>query len=213
MRAGEGAISHVERAGDELVLETIGDAPPAGLCGTGLVDLVACLLRAGVVDETGRLEPTGSCGKLASRLRNGRDGKEGPEFVVAEGPGPEVVLTQKDVRELQLGKGAIAAGAGTLLAKLGVEPAEVEQVLLAGAFGSTIRPESAVALGLLPPGTKPDRVRAVGNAAAAGARAAVASISVREEATRLAGWLGPVELSADAGFQARFAEAMMFPAG
>ncbi len=206
-RAVPGAISYVELRGDELEIETIGGLPPIGICGTGLVDLVASLLGAGVIDETGRIDPDAKV-PLASRVREGEDGVE---FVVAGGPGGELVLTQRDVRELQLAKGAIAAGSVTLLSKLGVDPADVSQVLLAGAFGSKIRAESALSIGLLPPGVVRERVRAVGNAAAAGARAATVSTSAREEATRLARWLEPVELSGEAAFQTYFAEAMMFP--
>ena len=115
------------------------------------------------------------------------------------------------MRELQLAKGAISAGASVLLERAGVEAEAVSQVLLAGAFGSKIDPVSAVAVGLLPPGTHASRVRTVGNAAAAGAAAALVSREAREESERMAARLEPVELSADPEFQMRFAESMMFP--
>jgi uncharacterized 2Fe-2S/4Fe-4S cluster protein (DUF4445 family) len=211
MRAVPGAITHAWLEGGNLRYEVIGGGPPAGLCGTGLVDVVACLLETGVIDETGRMEAAQETG-LSARVREG-DG--GPEFVLwAEGEGEgerEVVLRQRDVRELQLAKGAICAGAMVLLDEIGVAPADVHGVLLAGAFGSTIDPRSAVRIGLLPTGIAPERVRAVGNTAAAGARAALASASARREAQRVARWLRPVELSLHARFQESFAESMLFP--
>jgi uncharacterized 2Fe-2S/4Fe-4S cluster protein (DUF4445 family) len=211
MRAAPGAVSHARTGPDGLALEVIGGGEPSGLCGTGLVDVVACLLRIGLIDETGRLgahDPRGANSPLRSRLRERPDG---PEFVLASGVEREVVLTQRDVRELQLAKGAISAGATVLLEKLGTGGSSIGQVLLAGAFGSTIDPESAVAIGLLPEGVEASSVRAVGNAAAAGARAAALSKAARAEATDIARRLRPVELSADASFRARFAEAMTFP--
>jgi len=206
MRAVPGAIAHARLADGNLDLEVLGGGPPGGVCGTGLVDLAAAMLETGVLDDTGRIVE-GGASPLASRVR---EGSEGIEFVVASGDCGEVALTQRDIRELQLAKGAIAAGAGVLLGRIGVAPADVRRVLLAGAFGSTIRPESAVAIGLLPDGIDPARVCAVGNTAAAGARAFLASRRAREEATRLARWLEVVELSADLDFQDAFADAMMF---
>jgi uncharacterized 2Fe-2S/4Fe-4S cluster protein (DUF4445 family) len=207
MRAAPGAITHVMLEGGELRYEVSGDMEPAGLCGTGLVDAVARLLEAGVIDATGRIEPD-SDGRLSEKVR---DGEKGPEFVLFSEGACEIVLTQRDVRELQLAKGAICAGAGVLLEELGLAAGDIRRVLLAGAFGSTIDPGSAVRIGLLPEGIAPDRVRAVGNTAAAGARAALASGSARREAERLARWLRPVELSRHPRFQALFAEAMLFP--
>jgi len=207
MRAVPGAIAHARLDGDDLALEIISDAPPAGICGTGLVDLVAVLIQAGVIDPSGRIDPIDGS-PFASRVR---EGERGAEVVVATGAEGDVVLTQGDVRELQLAKGAISAGASVLLERAGVEAGNVSQVLLAGAFGSKIDPASAVAVGLLPPGTHASRVRTVGNAAAAGAGAALVSREAREESERVAARLEPVELSADPEFQMRFAESMMFP--
>jgi uncharacterized 2Fe-2S/4Fe-4S cluster protein (DUF4445 family) len=207
MRAVPGAVTGVRREGDSLALDVMGDAPPAGLCGTGLVDVVAALVDAGIVDETGLYDPSAK-GPLAGRLRS-RDSEM--EFVVAEGD-RDVVLTQRDIRELQLAKGAIAAGATVLLQSLGLATSSLSRVLLAGAFGSTIKPASAIGVGLLPSGIDPGQVFAVGNTAASGARAALASRKARREAERIAGWMRPVELSTRAEFQMLFAEAMMFPA-
>jgi uncharacterized 2Fe-2S/4Fe-4S cluster protein (DUF4445 family) len=205
--SGEGAVCAALEGG-ELRYEVAGDAAPAGLCGTGLVDVVACLLDVGVIDETGRIDAE-SKSSLAGSVREGADGVE---FVLWTGGGGEVVLTQRDVRELQLAKGAICAGARVLLDELGVAPGGVRGVLLAGAFGSTMDPRSAIRIGLLPGGVERSRVRAVGNTAAAGARAALASRSARREAARIARWLRPVELSLHGRFQELFAESMLFPA-
>jgi uncharacterized 2Fe-2S/4Fe-4S cluster protein (DUF4445 family) len=206
MRAVPGAIIHVEEADGGLVLDVMGDEQPAGFCGTGLVDIVAVLVRAGVIDETGHFEA--SCDSpLASKLRETDDGFE---FVVASGT-PDLVLTQRDVRELQLAKGAIAAGATVLMSTIGLEASGLARVMLAGAFGSTIDPASAVAIGLLPPGVDPARVVAVGNTAAAGSRAILCSRKARNEADHIARWMKQVELSTQPEFQMQFAEAMMFP--
>jgi len=206
MRAVPGAITHASLRNGGLQLDVMADAAPAGLCGTGLVDIVAVLVRTGVIDETGLFDAS-SDGPLASRLRETDDGLE---FVVASEE-CDVVLTQRDIRELQLAKGAIAAGATVLMSNIGLAPSDLSHVMLAGAFGSTIDPASAVDIGLLPRGIDPKRVVAVGNTAAAGARAALCSRVARDQADHIARWMRAVELSTQPDFQMQFAEAMMFP--
>ncbi len=215
MRAAPGAIDRVDVSpGDDLALRTLGDAPPVGLCGTGLIDAVAALLHAGVLAATGALRTAADLADrpaLAARLI----GADGDRAVVlapeaASGARHPILLTQRDVREVQLAKGAIAAGIETLLAERGATAADLDEVILAGAFGNVIRPARAQALGLFP-AVPPDRLRFVGNAAGAGARALLTSAPLRRVAEDVARGIEHVELSRRPDFQARFAEAMLFP--
>jgi len=225
MRAAAGAIDRVDLRDDRLAVHTIDEAPAIGLCGTGLIDAVAALLEAGVVLPTGAMRSAkdlagrtglarqivGADGLPVSIERNGQ-GDLG--FILADGAsaasGHPVLLMQRDVREVQLAKGAIAAGIATLLEEYGARPDDIEQVLLAGAFGNFIRPERAAALGLIPD-LPPDRIRFVGNAAGTGARMLLLNRALRDVAEDVARGIEHVELSCRADFQQRFADAMFFP--
>lgn len=218
MRAAPGAICAVALRGDDLEIATVAGAPACGICGTGLLDAVAVLLDLGVVDETGRmldadeLREARPClpEKILARLRERNDG---PAFVLAkeEGAQPEVILSQRDVREFQLAKGAIAAGVAVLLAECGLRPADLRRVLLAGGFGSSLKPQSAARVGLLPRDIPPARVEFVGNSSLAGARLCLLSTALREEAERIACATSYLELSGRADFQEAFAENLSFP--
>jgi len=116
-------------------------------------------------------------------------------------------VTARDVRELQLAKGAIFAGLSLLLDRIGRGPADLEQLLLAGAFGNYIRRESAIAIGLVP-NLPPERIRSIGNAAGLGARLVLSSASLRHRAEEVSQRVQHVELSEQEGFYDRFAEAM-----
>jgi uncharacterized 2Fe-2S/4Fe-4S cluster protein (DUF4445 family) len=214
MRAAAGAIDRVDLDGDRLLVHTIDEAPPIGLCGTGLVDAVAVLLEAEVVSRTGsmrRRQDLAGRTPLAERI-TGADGDVG--FVLADADsgraGHPILLTQRDVRQLQLAKGAIAAGIHTLLAEFGARLDDLEEILLAGAFGNLIRPERARAIGLVPP-LALDRIRFVGNAAGVGARMLLVNRALRRTADDVACGVEHVELSQRPDFQDRFAEAMLFP--
>ena len=160
MVAAPGAISQVALLGEQLHLTVIGGGKATGLCGSGLLDLVAALGAAGVIDREGRLHEDGH--DFAEQVR------------VADGqlafflPGTDVVLTQDDVRAVQLAKAAVRAGIETLLAVAGVAADQVDRLLLAGGFGSRLSVPSAAAVGLIPPALSP-RTQAIGNAAGAGA--------------------------------------------
>ncbi|MCL2816968.1 MAG: ASKHA domain-containing protein [Clostridiales bacterium] len=150
MRAAAGAIDKVWPEGETLRARVIGGSSPLGLCGSGLLSLAAALLRAGILQKDGRFAPA-PAGKLGERLRRGARGRE---FVLLfqgeEGAAQEIALTQDDVRQLQLAKGALAAAAGLLLEKAGLTPDDVEQVFLTGAFGARLETEDALTVGLLP---------------------------------------------------------------
>jgi len=214
MRAGEGAVEFVE-IGEDVEVRVIGQTLPRGICGSGLIDLIAELLKVGIIDETGRLQDAselhGLPPKLVERIRTSENGAE---FVVVWGKdaadGKEIVLTQRDIRELQLAKGAIRAGTMILQRILGITDEDIDELLLAGAFGNYIRKESAMRIGLLPK-VPLERVRSVGNAARVGARLCLISQAKLQEASRLAKSMGYVELSGRPDFQEAFMEAMLFP--
>jgi uncharacterized 2Fe-2S/4Fe-4S cluster protein (DUF4445 family) len=220
MRAAPGAISRIGLAPDgSLETGVIGGGSAVGLCGSGLLDAVATLRRIGVVDEGGRLLERGEAERLPSPpnpdlLSRLHAAAAGPAFWLARpssaGEGG-VALTQRDIRELQLAKGAVAAGVRALLEAAGLAPAAVTRVLLAGGFGSCLNPASALAIGLLPAGFRIERVRSVGNAALAGARLFLLSEEERASAAALARSASSIELSEQAGFQIAFAEGMLFP--
>lgn len=212
MRAGLGAIDRVHLDA-EVHCHVIGDVRARGLCGSGLVDAVAELVRMGIVTPTGRmLAPSERPSLPAALARRIIQSEDGLEFVLAwpeESYGEETVtLTAKDIRELQLAKAAIYAGIELLLEEVGADPRDIDEFLLAGAFGNYIRRESATAIGLIP-SVPPERIRPIGNAAGVGARLALCSRSERQRAEELASRTHHVELSGREGFYDRFADAMM----
>ncbi|HZO62988.1 MAG TPA: ASKHA domain-containing protein [Gaiellaceae bacterium] len=202
MRAAEGAIEGVKVEGAELRLQVIGDAAPAGICGSGLVDAVAELVAAGVIDHSGRFadEPP----VLADRL-----GKVGEErvFHLADG----IYLSQRDVRELQFAKASIATGWNILLRELGVDVSDIAQVLLAGSFGSYLSPASAVRIGLVPP-LPVTRIVSAGNMAGEGAKIAALSVQERAAAAAIVDEVEYVELSGRSDFNDLFVDQLAFPA-
>jgi uncharacterized 2Fe-2S/4Fe-4S cluster protein (DUF4445 family) len=123
--------------------------------------------------------------------------------------GEPLVVNQRDVREVQLAKGAIAAGIATLMVRLGVGPDDLDQVVLAGAFGNYVRKESVMSAGMIP-NVPLSKVRSVGNAAGEGSKAALISMDARSDADRIAHVVEYIELTTDFGFQERFADALMF---
>jgi len=217
MRAAAGAIDRVDFEDGQVCPHTIDDAPAAGLCGTGLIDAVVALLEAGIIQANGTMrrpeELAAEGHPLADRVIGAN--ADTAFVLVAAGEtetGHPILLTQKDVREVQLAKGAIAAGTQTLLEMFGADVSEVEEVLLAGAFGNTIRPERARAIGLIPQ-VPLRKVRFVGNAAGTGARMLLLNRDLRDVAEDVARGVEHVELSGRADFRMRFAEAMFFPTG
>jgi uncharacterized 2Fe-2S/4Fe-4S cluster protein (DUF4445 family) len=214
MRAAEGAIEGVKISGDDLSLEVIGDTDPVGMCGSGLVDAVAELVAAGLLDGSGRFIPDEDAHaahpELAKRLV-----KVGEErvFVLAwRGAEPEnaVYLSQRDVRELQFAKASIATGWQILLGELGITAADVSQVLLAGSFGSYLSPASAVRIGLVPRLPLP-RIVSAGNVAGEGAKMAALSLRERAAADAILDEVEYVELSGRADFNDMFIDQLRFP--
>jgi uncharacterized 2Fe-2S/4Fe-4S cluster protein (DUF4445 family) len=216
MRATAGAIEKVVFE-DDAIFSVIGHVEPVGLCGSGLVDLTAELLRSGLVNSVGRMLgpdelPAGDLVREALRRRVILDGGQ-PAFVLAgpTGGSSGVLLRQKDIRELQLAAGAIRAGITVLLKQAGLRVGDLRRVLIAGGFGSFIRRNNAQRIGLLPPGIDHRLIHHVGNTSLAGAKWALVSTNARTRGEELARKARHVELSRDSDFQTEFAEAMIFP--
>jgi uncharacterized 2Fe-2S/4Fe-4S cluster protein (DUF4445 family) len=216
MRAADGAIEAVTITSDGgLRLTVIGDGEPKGLCGSGLVDAVTALVNAGLLDASGRFIPQDAASALAPGLA-GRLTTVGQERVfVLHWSGPEhdpatsIYLSQRDVRELQFAKAAIATGWRILLEEAGLAEGDVKQVLLAGSFGSYLNPASAIRLGLVP-GVPVQRVVAAGNVAGEGAKMALLSVRERAAALALLEEVRYVELSDRSDFNDRFVEQLGF---
>jgi uncharacterized 2Fe-2S/4Fe-4S cluster protein (DUF4445 family) len=197
MRAAQGAIEHVLLSGGRLQIQTIGGGAPAGICGSGLLDAIAQMLQNGVIDPSGRMQD-----HPLVRQRNDRR-----EFVLAERPGGnDITLSQKDVRELQAAKAAIRLGIEALLEDAGLVEADIDRVIIAGAFGTFIDVQSAIAIGMLPP-LPLERFQQVGNAAGTGARLALISRDKRRAAAAIAARDGYIELACLPEFNSRFAAA------
>ena len=197
MRAAPGAIEHVRLSSDRLEVQTIGSQEPVGICGSGLLDIVAQLRLNQVLDRTGRMG-------AHPRVRNSNGMTE---FVLVEREGKEpITISQKDVRELQLAKAAIRLGIQALVLAEGLAEEEIEQVIIAGAFGTFIDVQSAITIGMLP-ALPLEQFQQVGNAAGTGARLALISHRQRARAGEIASNDGYIELAALPGFNRKFAEA------
>ena len=216
MRAADGAIEVVTMTPDGLELKVIGDTEPAGLCGSGLVDAVTGLVRLGLLDSSGRLVPQERAAELAPGLAD-RLTQLGAERVFVLSwlgePGNvsrSVYLSQRDVRELQFAKAAIATGWRILLEEAGLEPGDIQQVLLAGSFGSYLSPANAIRIGLVPE-IPVLRVVSAGNVAGEGAKMALLSVRERAGGLALLEEVRYVELSDRTDFNDRFIDQLAFP--
>ncbi|MFC1924435.1 ASKHA domain-containing protein [Chloroflexota bacterium] len=214
MIAATGAIESVSLEEDDaLHYQVIGNVQPKGLCGSGLVDLVAVLLHIGVINNQGLIRPPQR--KMAREIASRITRKSGIyNFLIAPADqnnnGKPIYLTQRDIRELQLAKGAIAAGIQILMDEMGVQLADIQQVYLAGALGNYINAYSAMRIGLLP-NVDPGIVTSLGNASSTGASMALLSKQYWQLANELSDSIKHVELSSRADFNQYFVEAMDFP--
>ncbi|MFA5239700.1 MAG: ASKHA domain-containing protein [Phycisphaerae bacterium] len=211
-RAADGAIEAVVINDGDIDLDVIGGGTPRSICGSGLIDAVAVLLDLGVIDPTGRFtNPTNLPPVIRSRIVEYNDQ---PAFVLAERRATSderLLLTQQDIRELQLAKAAIRAGIKLLQKKAGIKDDDIKRVLLAGAFGNYIRRESALRIGLLPR-IPIERIEFIGNAAASGAEMILVSSQCRAQAKKLARKIEYVEIAHEEEFGAVFADSILFPA-
>ena len=210
MRATTGAIEDVWIHTDtyEPTYRTIGDAPPKGICGSGMISLLAEMFITGVVDKAGRLNRASDSPRI-------REGQHGPEYVVAlaedtDNQAADIVITEVDIDNLIRAKAAIYAGFSVLARTVGVDLADVEQVLVGGAFGKYIDVEKAIQIGLLP--DMPwDRFHYLGNTSALGAYAALLCRDMRMEIVEIANKMTYLELSADNAFMNEFMSALFLP--
>jgi len=217
MRAAPGAIEKVriDPVTKEPEYKVIGKADwhthlekidAKGICGSGIIDAVAEMFKAGIIDKTGKFNMELN----TPRLRRDSDGR--PEYVLAWADetsiGTDITINQADVRALQLAKGALYAGAKLMMKRMGIE--RLDKVILAGAFGSYIDRESALTLGMFPD-CEINNIYAVGNAAGDGARMALLNVSKRREAEERARWVEFVEIAVEPEFQKEFMQAMHIP--
>ena len=179
MRADTGAVSSVKYCDGQITFDVIGDTEPEGICGSGLIDALAVMVKAGLADETGRVIDS-----------------EGAEKAF----GGKIYLTQKDVRNLQLAKGAVAAGAQICMNEMGIKPGDIEKLVIGGAFGSCIDPESAIEIGLIPE-TDREKIVIAGNTSAAGAAKILLGQENGMKAEEIPGLVRHIELAGREDFQ------------
>src|SRR5687767_8208310 len=213
MRGAQGAIDRAA-VGADITVHTIGESDALGICGSGLIDLVAGLLDAGVIDWTGLIDVEGR-DRLPPALRERvvMRGEERQVIVLRPGEAgarQEIVLTQDDVRQVQLCKGAIASGIAMLQHVAGFPDDKIDELMLAGGFGNYLSIPSAVRIGLIPALPAP-RIRYVGNAASLGAQICLLSEPERARAAEIAARIEHVSLAAHPDFEAIFVDAMNFP--
>ncbi|TYP56639.1 ASKHA domain-containing protein [Thermosediminibacter litoriperuensis] len=212
MRGAPGAIDHI-RIDEELEYTVIGETLPSGICGSGLLDVVAELLKAGIVDKNGRiLKPEGVTSELGQKYRDRIVDINGIRAFILEentATGQPVYINQKDIRELQLAKGAIAAGIEILLKTFNAKVEDISEVFLAGAFGNYLKPESACEVGLIPRELE-GKIKAIGNAAGGGAKLALLSEKEYERAVMISKKIHYIELSTEPEFSSVFAKNLGF---
>lgn len=213
MRAAPGAIEVVTIDVDSVTLGTIDSQPAVGICGSGLVDAVAELVKVGLLDESGRFVTDEAARAISATLAD-RLIMRGQErvFMLTSGQEgeSEIYLSQRDVRELQFAKAAISTGWAILLEEYGIEQKDVQQVLLAGSFGSYLSAKNAKAIGLVP-NIATTRILSAGNVASEGAKMVLLSGSERKGARTLTKLVHYVELSEREDFNDRFVEEIAFP--
>jgi uncharacterized 2Fe-2S/4Fe-4S cluster protein (DUF4445 family) len=208
MKAVHGAIERVriEPASLNVEYETVGTDKPVGICGSGILDTVAELLKSRVIDSKGRFRKVDN--KRLIEVTGDR------AFVLAWGnetsTGNPVAITQRDIGEVQLAKAAIHAGCAILMGRVRVKASDLERVYVAGSFGNYVNPTSAKLLGLIPE-VPTEIIKFVGNTAIAGAKMCLISAEARAQAKRIGEEVRYVELGADAGFSREFAASMYLP--
>ena len=205
MKAAKGAIESVRITEEKVECRTIDDAPPIGLCGSGIIDAVAELYRWGIINDRGRFDRDN---------KRVNQGKYGSEFILAgsDNGNKNIIISQKDVAEIQLAKGAIKAGIEALMEVNNVTEDMVDEVIIAGAFGSYINLINAVDIGLFPAFPNARYIQ-VGNSAGTGAKMALVSRGERNRARDIAFRALYLELTTHRNFNQRFAEGMRFPSG
>ncbi len=209
MRATAGAIEKIKLESD-CVFSVIGNCAATGICGSALIDLAAEMLRLKILSASGKINPPDQlCGTVPAAIRDrllkGKNNQY--SFNVAE----NILVTQEDIRKLQLAVGAIRAGVSIMLKQAGLKAFDLKKVLIAGGFGSFIRRDNAQRIGLLPAGVDHSKISYVGNTSLAGAKISLLSANARKRGEQLAEKVEHIELSLDSDFQNEFVSAMIFP--
>jgi uncharacterized 2Fe-2S/4Fe-4S cluster protein (DUF4445 family) len=208
MAALPGAISRVQIADDAVKISAIGGAAPVGICGSGVIEAVAGLVQAGVVDSTGRLRPPG---EIASNLANRLTDRNGEtSFVLYRDARGEICLTQQDIRQVQLAKAAIRAGIEVLFERARIGHEALAEVVLTGSFGARLDPEGLKNVGIFPE-KMVEVCSFVRDGALAGVEKALRTPRGFEEIDRLAASIRVIPLSGTPAFEKHFLEYMNFP--
>ncbi|CAB4709403.1 unannotated protein [freshwater metagenome] len=217
VRAASGAIETIKVVDGDLEIGTIDDSPAIGICGSGLVDACASLVEVGLLDHSGKFVSNEAALTISPKLASRLVTREGERVFVLSWSKEVgdlsdcVFLTQRDVRELQFAKAAIATGWALLLEEFGVKESEIQQVLLAGSFGSYLSPSSAIKIGLVPK-LSVMRIMSAGNVAGEGAKMVLLSAQERHGAQALLEEIDYIELSDRTDFNDKFVERLAFPA-
>jgi uncharacterized 2Fe-2S/4Fe-4S cluster protein (DUF4445 family) len=207
MKATPGAIKTVKIDPSTLKasIQTIDDLYPLGLCGSGIVDLIAEMLKVGILNRNGTIQSGDNSPRIRLNQQNTR------EYIIKDGAkgSSEILITQKDIREIQLAKAAIRTGILILLSEMNIKPQDIKRCYFAGAFGTYLNPENAKSIGMIP-NFLPTIMKSVGNAACGGAKMALVSTNVRKTSGRIAGKVKYIELSRQPNFQSLFIESLKF---
>lgn len=209
MRASQGAVEDVKITEEGIELTTIGNQTPAGLCGSGILAVVRELLKTGIVKKTGAFIKKESIGEEDYRYPMIRMNGKKREFILQKDP--ELIVTQSDVRQVQLAKGAILSGFRALLEKAGIGMDDLDKVMIAGQFGSHLPADSLIGIGILPEQVK-DKLVYVGNSSKTGAYMTLMSEQIKENMEKLAQHMEYMELAETENYERIFTESMIFPA-
>lgn len=209
MRAAEGAIEDVEITEEGIKLKVIGDEEPIGVCGSGILAVVKELLRVGLIRKEGAFIKMKQLTPEDYRYKMLQENGMKREFIMTEKP-EKLLITQGDVRQVQLAKGAILSGFIALLNKAGIKMEDLDKVMIAGQFGAHLPADSLVGTGILPEEVK-DKLVYVGNSSKTGAYMALMSSKVKGEMERLASYMDYMELGATEGYERLFSDCLIFP--
>ena len=199
MRAGPGAVERVELSGDRVLLGVIGGQEPRGLCGSGLLEAVSRAVKCGAIGRTGRISADSP---FADTDENGK------RRLVLDRE-HRIYLTQNDIRQVQLCKGAILSGILTLMERLELTEKDIDRVIVAGQFGKHLQPESLTGAELIPSALG-DRITYIGNASMAGARLCLLNRQERGRGEAIAGNVDYIELSVSPGYEKLFTRCLQF---
>ena len=210
MRAGRGAIQRVTISDSDYDVKysTVGNDRPRGICGSGLIDVLGEMLRAGVIDRSGRIQSDSNTPRY-------QEGEEGPEFILAwkeetAGSSGDIVITQPDIDNLMRSKAAVYAAVQVMMEKMGMTWDDIERVYVGGAFGNYLNIEKSVLIGLIPD-LPLEKYRFIGNSSIAGAKLAMLSTKALARAEDIANKMTYLELSADNTFMEQFTAAIFLP--